>query len=317
MITFIKNQKNDHLLNLIFFIIFICVNNQVRSQYKINNIDKNGIKQGLWIERENGITKKVMFFVNDSLDGFSFDFNDSGEITTHTYYQKGMLTYYHDSLYPSNKQAIFYTPENFSGRLRLDTTNDEKPDVWVLKNGCLHGIHQLNTGHKHRRKARYREYISFNGWAIYLVFFDKKHRPVSYYDLSKLPTDFIIENWNIKKDNLSITYYNPLNKRINVPNLTYRSLSYKKKHINKRYYNIFSDTLVLTIEKKPTVDALISDGFYDGKFCRAIMEQHIVYGLFVDDFLFPFERKTVSVKIVGLHKQKINTILYYYNGKLY
>ncbi len=298
---------------LIITIIYCSI--QVNAQYKVNDFNSKGNKQGLWVIRENNITKNVRFYINDTLDGFSFDFNDSGEIVKSIFYEKGDSIPYPTSLYSAENKDSFLIPKSFSGRLRLSKKSPNS-SIWVYKNGVQHGIAQ-NDGKTGKNKTNYIEYINFNGWGIYMIFFDKKKRPELFFDLSKIPTNFIIEGYEIKRNKLYIDLYNPTERRVTFPNFKHRSLSYVKTNLDDRFYKIKADTLIVTVNNATSVDEVVSDGFDDRKICKKIKEQHTYHDKYVEDFLYPYERRVVSVKIAGLSPKKIRAVIISYNGLIY
>lgn len=118
---------------------------------KVNYVDSNGLKQGLWKEYfKNGKIKSIAYYKNNQLHGVYKSFHENGKLEGLSNFVNGkgegeQITYHENekmSLYIkiSNGKRVSFKQYDIKGKLEMEEIYDEKGSHIVTKHYTKDGV---------------------------------------------------------------------------------------------------------------------------------------------------------------------------------
>ncbi|MEZ4842997.1 MAG: hypothetical protein R3A43_01960 [Bacteroidia bacterium] len=215
-------------------------------QSNLNQVDKLGHKNGLWIKmNELGRITELTDYYGGVKNGFSFRFDSLGQIISDSLFELGKLLNA-DSIFKdsANRTKI---KGNYTGLDPNPAFMDEKYAALVIayKDGYAHGI----TLWKASEFGPAEIFIKFWGLDVYNILVNEKGQSV-YYSLAATYYPYQITKCLASKHHLMLEISNPNNCPINVPSLKSRTLRNKKNKLYHELYYIWADTLYVKLNPK-------------------------------------------------------------------
>lgn len=292
---------------VIIFIIIHTSGTVSLAQSKLNQVDRMGRKTGLWICIENKRITRIEDYSSGVPDGFFIKFTDSGEIVSYQYFDYGVTlnadSIFTDTIAPGGKMN--HVLKSFTGVSVYQPSYSIQHGWAVYRNGYLHGISRLPSFGK---KENFRDYINLRGCSIYTIFYDLNGTPSGYQNLVRYKRTVYTEHWYLKKNKLSITFFNPLEQKVMVPSLRSRTLSYVHNTIKEKLYEIVGDTLIVILKADPPKKYRFTDGIGEHNKRRG-RYQNVSASKFTEIVLLPHSKVRTQAKVIIPRGVSINHLL--------
>lgn len=266
------------------------------AQSKLNQVDRMGRKTGLWLYMKDDEITRLEDYSSGVPDGLFIDFTDSGEVISYHFYDFGKLlnadSIFTDTVPP--KDRINSELNNFTGVYIENSGNKKIIEMGAFKNGYAHGITRLPPFGK---KEKFRMYVRLRGCGIYSIYFDQNGIPSGYQNLFRINRPIYVENWNIERNILSIIFFNPYDKKVLVPSLRSRSLSYIHITIKEKLYHLNGDTLKLNLKSEIPKYYRFIDGMMEHN-KRSGRYQNVSFRNFTEIILLPHSKVHTQAKVI-------------------
>jgi hypothetical protein len=295
------------ILNIVFLSI------QVSGQASINQKNIDNEKTGLWIEvNNNSDILKITDFTNGVRDGFSMSFSPHGEILGDTFYQNGIF---------QNVRGLFTDSTKFDSTINKHdkvkfgaTTWLGKLDKVNYKNGYPHGIQTVHWN-KYRKKQ---VHINYFGTLVYIINYDTKLKPVTYYSFVGINRTYGIVKCTVKNNILNIKYINTNSNQVNVPSLKSRTLMHirGKGKLFHELYSIRRDTLIVNLNHNHPEGRYFTFGIQKSKKKFVRKQTNMANQKFIETLIMPEQYFNEKVQVY-LHDAYIEWIVLIIEDKRY
>ncbi len=277
-------------IKIIYLFLMFFLSKDIYSQdlEKANRLDSAGRKIGVWVNYNGEFPREVAFYVADKLHGPKVTLDDSGFILTADYYWLGQLKtdMIMDSLYPVTDLPFFYSA-GFTGRRYWLNS------MWVIKNGRLHGL-QTNFSDDRVSKNGKVYYLNYNGLILYIWFVDHRGRILNVYNHGLLEHEVPIKSISIKKNRLSIEYFNLKEYPVQVPYLPSRSIGLNMRKLQNQIYYYSNDTIYITLEDSISRRDFLDQ--FDYRYARDPVQLSVM-DVKIEKVLLPNEKVKYTLKI--------------------